>query len=102
VNVLVLAPVIAALFFNSSGANRVFGDRTTSRKLHLSIYLSIFAMSVWLLLDPSKIDAFAPPLLILQICYKLLSTVLITNKRTEVLWFNLAVAILHSISLLSV
>jgi hypothetical protein len=101
VNVLILGPVIVALIFNRAGVNRVFGERSTSREILLSMYFSIFVMSLWLLLDAGRVDTFAPPLLVLQIGYKLLSTVLITNKRAAVLWFNLAVAILHSITILS-
>lgn len=100
-NIVVLIPVSWILAFHRASADRVFGPVTTAREILLSIYLAILISSVCLLVDNGRRMHFGVPLLVLQVIYKLLSTILIRDKRTPVLWFNLAIAIFHSITVLS-
>lgn len=95
VNILVLIPVCAILILNLPQAEKVFGPKTTAREILVSMYLSILAISLFAIWIPEKTLHLAIPMFVLQIVYKLLSVVLIKDKRTPVLWFNLVIAILH-------
>jgi hypothetical protein len=99
INILVLAPICIGLILNKDSLNAVFGYKTTARQILLCMYLTILAASISLLALKLEPRAFVQALLAMQIAYKLLSVVLISDKKTPVLWFNLVIAIFHSTTL---
>ena len=99
INILVLIPVCAGLLLRLPQFDQVFGKDTTARQILLCMYLGILALSGSILFLPENFSAYLIPLLSLQVFYKLLSVILIKNKRTPVLWFNLVIAVFHSATL---
>jgi hypothetical protein len=99
INILVLVPVSLGLLFDFKKMEPVFGARTTAREILCSIYLTILLASFALLFAGSISRDYARNLLVAQVIYKSLSVLLIRNKRTPVLWFNLAVALFHAFTL---
>jgi hypothetical protein len=99
INILVLIPVCSGLILKVSRFDFVFGIDSTARQILSSIYLAILLMSLVILLFPGKTSEFLIPLLSIQVFYKLSSVMLIKNKKTPVLWFNLVIAIFHSITI---
>jgi hypothetical protein len=99
INIIVLAPICLGLFLNSKAMNPVFGEKTTAREILLSIYLTLLLASVALLFFVTLPQNYVRSLLLVQVFYKLFSVLLIKNKKTPVLWFNLLIAVLHSFTL---
>jgi hypothetical protein len=99
INILILFPVCLGLHFRLHRFDRVFGEDNTARQILTSIYLAILTLSIAILLNPQTRITFAIPLLSLQVIYKIISVILIRDKKTPVLWFNLAVAIFHSVAI---
>ena len=99
INILVLIPVCSGLLFKVSRFDLVFGIDSTARQILSCIYLAILAFSLAILMFPENISAFLVPLLSLQVFYKLTSVVVIKDKKTPVLWFNLVIAVFHSMTL---
>jgi hypothetical protein len=99
INILVLVPICAGLILNLASMNAVFGPKTTARQILLCMYLTILAASIALLALKFQPQAFVQALFSMQIAYKLLSVVIISDKKTPVLWFNLVIAIFHSTTL---
>lgn len=100
INIFVLVPICTSLILNLASMNAVFGLKTTARQILLCMYLTILAASIALLALKLQPQAFVQALLSTQIAYKLLSVVLISDKKTPVLWFNLVIAVFHSTTLL--
>ncbi|HRK09192.1 MAG TPA: hypothetical protein PLZ57_15590 [Pseudobdellovibrionaceae bacterium] len=104
-NILVLIPVCLGLLLDRSQMQPVFGPRTTAREILLCIYLCILAGSIWLLIQlfgenvESATYQSLTTLLIGQIVYKLLSVILVRDKTTPVIWFNLGIALFHATTL---
>lgn len=99
INIVVLIPVCLGLLLGRPEFDGVFGPRTTAREILVSIYLAILLMSAWLLFDSQNQANFVVSLLALQVAYKILSVVLISNKKAPVLWFNLVIAVIHTCTL---
>jgi hypothetical protein len=77
----------------------VFGPDTPSRRILACLYLAIAAVSIVAI----AVGAFRLPivrvLLPLQIFYKLLTLILVTDRKNPVPWTNLAISGLHAVSL---
>jgi hypothetical protein len=100
-NILVLLPVTAGLLLNLEKMHPVFGPKTTAREILLCLYLTILLGSVLLLfLGPHYLD-YVRALLLSQIVYKVMSVILVADKKTPVIWFNLAIAVFHGFTLYS-
>ena len=98
INILVLIPVYFGLMFKISQFDRVFGPDSTARQILSCIYLAILSLSLSIYIFPKYTTEFLIPLLSIQVFYKLMSVVLIKDKKTPVLWFNLLIAIFHSVT----
>ncbi len=94
-NIVVLVPVILGLILNVEKMAPVFGARTTARDILLCLYVTILLASGLLLFAQSSPIDFVTALLMGQVFYKLLSIILVRDKKTPVIWFNLAIAIFH-------
>ena len=101
-NILVLIPVCAGILFCFPRFEFVFGQDSTARQILLCIYLTILFVSVAILVFPNSAADFLVPLLTIQISYKFLSVIFVKNKKTPVLWFNLAIAIFHLATMASI
>jgi len=112
VNVIVAGACSILLFINFIPFTNSFGDDTTARQILSCIYLSIATISFYALgrslyqyYQKSKSDALQTlqwigwGLFPMQIIYKLLTVVIVLDKKAPVIWVNLAIAILHSTSL---
>ena len=80
---------------------RVFGEDTTARQILLSMYLSIAILSVGCLSVDTLFQEASLLLFAIQVIYKVLSLILISNKRVPVYWFNAVVIVVHSYTLWS-
>lgn len=94
-NIFVLLPICSGLFLRFPQFVRVYGEDGTARQILLCLYFAILVVSAAILFWGSTFSEFLLPLLSLQIFYKFLSVFLIKDKKTPVLWFNLAIAIFH-------
>jgi hypothetical protein len=100
VNVLVAGMMGTLLVFNStSPIIEVFGPITPARQILSCIYLSIAIMSSVALVSKSKLIGIAVVLFPMQIVYKLLTLIAVSDKLNPVIWSNLAISILHIYSL---
>lgn len=99
VNVAVLVPVVAVLLFDTRAARDTWGPRSPGRQILLAIYLSILALSVALLVwGDARVSA---GLLLAQVVYKVLSPVTVGTLKHPVVLSNLAIAALHTVTLIS-
>lgn len=99
VNVIVLLPICAFLLSGSARLEVVFGPDTTARQILTCMYATLLILSAYCLVARNANLTVAWTVFSFQIIYKSLSVVLIKNKRVPVLWFNLVIAILHSVTL---
>jgi hypothetical protein len=100
VNVLVAGMMGTLLFFNSdSQIIEVFGPQTPARQILSCVYLSIAIMSSAALISKSKTISIAIVLFPVQIVYKILTLIAVSDILNPVPWSNLAVSILHAYSL---
>jgi hypothetical protein len=100
VNVLVAGMMGTLLFFNStSPIIEVFGPINPAGQILSCIYLSIAIMSSVALVSKSKLISIAVVLFPMQIVYKLLTLIAVSDKLNPVIWCNLAISILHIYSL---
>ena len=100
VNVLVAGMMGTLLFFNiNSPILEVFGPETPSRQILSCVYFSIAIMSSVALISKSKIITIAVVLFPMQIVYKLLTLIAVSDKFNPVPWSNLAVSLLHAYTL---
>jgi hypothetical protein len=100
VNVLVAGMMGTLLFFNiNSPILEVFGPETPSRQILSCVYFSIAIMSSVALISKSKIITIAVVLFPMQIVYKLLTLIAVSDKFNPVPWSNLAVSLLHAFTL---
>ena len=100
VNVLVAGMMGTLLFFNStSPIIEVFGPITPARQILSCIYLSIAVMSSVALISKSKTTSIAVVLFPIQIVYKILTLIAVSDVLNPVPWSNLAIGILHAYSL---
>ena len=100
VNVLVAGMMGTLLFFNSdSQIIEVFGPQTPARQILSCVYLSIAIMSSVALISKRKTISIAIVLFPVQIVYKILTLIAVSDILNPVPWYNLAVSILHAYSL---
>ena len=100
VNVLVAGMMGTLLFFNSdSQIIEVFGPQTPARQILSCVYLSIAIMSSVALISKRKTISIAIVLFPVQIVYKILTLIAVSDILNPVPWSNLAVSILHAYSL---
>jgi len=106
VNILVAGYFGLRLFLGSSpkaqNANltQVFGDNTPARQILACVYLSIAIMSIWALIDQARMIDIALVLFPMQIVYKLLTLIAVKDHSNPVPPSNLAISVLHLISLI--
>jgi hypothetical protein len=100
VNVLVAGMMGTLLFLNStSQIIEVFGMPTPARQILSCVYLSIAIMSSIALVSKTKIITIAVVLFPMQIVYKILTLIAVSDIFNPVPWSNLAISILHAFSL---
>jgi hypothetical protein len=100
VNVLVAGMMGTLLFFNSnSQIIEVFGPQTPARQILSCVYLSIAIMSSVALISKRKTISIAVVLFPMQIVYKILTLIAVSDILNPIPWSNLAISILHAYSL---
>jgi hypothetical protein len=103
VNILVAGYMGLAIGFRLKqmlpGMDEVFGPDTTSRQILACLYLAIAVCSIVALADSSLRLPIILVLFPLQIFYKVLSAFLVTERNNPVPKANLAISILHCVSL---
>ena len=103
VNVLVAGSMGLAIGFRLQRIlprlDEIFGPDTTSRQILACLYLAIAVSSMVALADSSLRLRIIVVLFPLQIFYKILSAFFVTERRNPVPQANLAISILHGISL---
>lgn len=99
-NVLILIPICFLLLKGNNSLKEVYGSDSTARQILVCMYLAILILSSYYLIKGDTKPFIAWVLLGFQIIYKSLSLIIIKDKKAPVYWFNLGVAILHSITLL--
>ena len=103
VNLVVLIPLCASLLREAPSMDAVFGPATPARGILTAIYLTFAAASIVVLASlgvPELSEAIAVPLLSAQVIYKLATWPLV-GIRNVVVRFNLAIAILHAATLVT-
>ena len=99
VNVAVLVPVLWGLLTASPGSEAAFGADTPARRILISVYLAIAAISAVLLAAPAGWrTVLVPGLLLLQVIYKVV-TVPMLGPSHPVALANLAIAAIHALTL---
>ncbi|MEI8223804.1 MAG: hypothetical protein WCG20_01635 [bacterium] len=81
---------------------KVFGDVTPARQILSSLYMAIAVASFVALALPQYGIAIALVLFPIQILYKLSTLVTVSSKSNPVIWCNLAISIVHAISLYTI
>ena len=100
VNVLVAGMMGTLLIINSdSQIIEVFGPQTPARQILSCVYLSIAIMSSVALISKRKTISIAIVLFPVQIVYKILTLIAVSDILNPVPWSNLGVSILHAYSL---
>lgn len=103
VNILVAGVMGSLLFFNLKGKLKerilkVFGENTSGRQILACLYLSIAIFSIIGLFNETYFFKIALFLFPFQILYKTLTLISVKDKSNPVPYFNLAISILHMIS----
>ena len=103
VNVLVAGYMGLAIGFRLKqmlpGLDEIFGPDTTSRQILACLYLAIAVCSIVALADSGLRLPIIVVLFPLQIFYKVLSAFLVTERGNPVPKANLAISMLHCVSL---
>ena len=103
VNVLVAGYMGLALGFRLyrilPRMDQVFGSDTVARQILACFYLAIAVFSITALVNTDFLLRIALILFPLQIFYKILTVFLVKEKNNPVPKFNLAISVLHSVSL---
>lgn len=102
INIVILVPVCLGLLRKPESMNAVFGNDTTSRQILTCMYLTIIVISGYALIDFKQAIAIGMILFPFQIIYKLMSLILIKDKKVAVYRFNLFVAAFHSVTMITV
>lgn len=102
-NLLVLVPVTIGLLRHSPWASDAFGPQAPARVILLAVYLAILIASAMLLAALlAGVDTVVVPaatLLTLQVLYKVLSPFTVGTWRHPVVLSNLAIALVHIVTL---
>ncbi len=96
-NIVVLVPVCVGLITNASWARDSYGAQTPARRILLSVYLAIAAVSLLLLSDHEP--KFVAALLLVQIAYKLTTALTVGKPANFVVAGNLGIAAVHMTTL---
>ena len=114
VNIIVAGACSILIFIDFTPFTKSFGVDTTARQILSCIYLSIATLSFYALARSLHQSSWSPStsadalatlqwiewgLFPMQIIYKLFTVAAVKDKRVPIIWFNLAVAILHTVSL---
>jgi hypothetical protein len=102
VNVVVAGVIGLLILVGSPRMTRVYGEDTPARRILACLYLAIAAASAYALLDREQLVAIAVVLFPVQIVYKLLTLVVVRDRRNPVPWWNLAISVLHAVSLAAI
>jgi hypothetical protein len=97
INILVLIPVCAGLFFDADWVVDGYGPVSPARGILLSIYGAILVTSFCLLIKP--LPLLVAPLLLVQVLYKLTTPFTVGNINNPVVISNLAIAAVHLVTL---
>lgn len=100
-NALVLVPVLYVLAANGQAAAQAWGPDGPARRILAAIYGAILVVSILLLALLAlgrDVVAWSQALLGVQIIYKILTVVLV-GPRNPVVLSNIAIAIIHSVTL---
>lgn len=97
-NIIVLVPISALLIANVDRIQNIYGPFTEARGILLSIYMSIAIGSGMLLLWNLEDKRQVAFLLFLQIVYKITTPFTTGNIRNPVVISNLAISVLHGIT----
>lgn len=95
-NLVVLVPVCFGIAFSKPWVLRTYGTFQDGLKILLAVYLTIFIFSGYLLLFPHQ--HFILFLLIFQIVYKFLSSLVVKNFSNPVVVSNLLIAAFHTLT----
>lgn len=87
------------LIIDERHMKRAFGEITPARQILSSLYLAIATASFVALLIPHYSIAIASILFPIQIFYKLSTLATVSDKNNPVIWWNLAISIVHFVSL---
>ncbi len=98
INILVAGGLGASLI-NKNLHIKVYGEDSASRQILSSLYLAIAILSIYALFNEDKIESIVFILFPFQIIYKVLTTILIRNKRNPVIWANLLISLYFLVSL---
>jgi hypothetical protein len=95
VNVVVAGICSILLFIDYTPFTKSFGIDNTARQILSCIYLAIALVSLYPLIRSSAMEWIVWGLLPMQIIYKLLTVVIVKDKKVPIIWFNLGIALLH-------
>jgi hypothetical protein len=101
VNILVAGfwGVVLAFTPKANFRNWPYGPDSPGSRILASLYLAITILSVYALLDSHRIIPISMFLFLFQIIYKVLSAITVRDFKSPVVLSNLAIVVLHSISL---
>ena len=97
INIGVLVPVIIGLIKRSRWTIEAYGNDSPSKRILLSIYISILILSLLYLRYPYH-DAIVI-LLLMQIVYKITTPLTVRNWKNPVVISNLLIAAFHILAL---
>lgn len=96
VNIAVLLPIVILMGMRAKVIDGAWGPLTPARGILFSIYFSILATSVFLLIFP--VPAMALALLFVQVLYKV-TTPFTVGLKNPVVISNLLISVLHIITI---
>jgi hypothetical protein len=96
-NIVVLIPVIIAIFLDPLQVQRTWGTNQPSRQILVSIYIAILIASTALLFLTSKTKIIVGVTVFsMQVVYKILTALLVVNAFTNpVVLSNLVITLVH-------
>lgn len=99
-NVAVLAAVLFGMITGRAWVAEAYGPPSPARAILQSIYGAILLVSLWLL--AARDVRAASALLLVQVLYKCTTPWTVRSLRNPVVLSNLAIAVVHSVTLWSV
>lgn len=99
-NIAVLLPVCFGLIKGANWTGNAFGQATPARGILLSVYLSICAVSCFLLCRP--VTEAVAALLGVQILYKVTTPFTVGSFKNPVVVSNLLIAAVHAVTIMSI
>ena len=98
-NVSVAGVIAVFLMIDERHMRGVFGEITPARQILSSLYMAIAVASFVALVLPQYSIAIALVLFPLQILYKFSTLLTVSSKNNPVIWWNLAISLVHIASL---